>query len=78
MDPDVVTNFLQSDHRKLKFELLHGIKLGQVFYITESDIKFSKNICDRCVSHKIPYFLILNQVYSRSSSVLMFYCILEK
>jgi hypothetical protein len=37
MDPDVVTNCPQSDHRKSKFELRHGIKLGQVFSMTESE-----------------------------------------
>jgi hypothetical protein len=37
IDPDAVTNFAQSDHRKSKFELRHGIKLGQVFLMTESE-----------------------------------------
>ena len=77
MDPDVVTNFPESDHRKSKFDLRHGIhvKLGQVFLMTESEIKFSNNFCDRCVSNKVPYFLILKCTVDLVS---MFYCILEK
>ena len=42
MDPDVVTNCPQSDHRKSKFELRHGIKLGVVFFMTESEFDFRK------------------------------------
>jgi hypothetical protein len=59
MDPDVVTNCPQSDHRKSKLELRHGIKLVPVFFVTESEFWFSKNICDRCIYHKVPYFLKL-------------------
>jgi hypothetical protein len=43
--------------------------------MTESEIKFSNNFCDRCVSNKVPYFLILKCTVDLVS---MFYCILEK
>jgi hypothetical protein len=67
MDPDAVTNFPKSDHRKSKFELCHGIKLGKVSSWWSPNFDFRKTfVIDVFLTCNVMYYTIFKIVYSRS------------